>query len=261
MTQPTANLTLSLARSGGASLGLSLSLSTGTSAVPPVVGSALWLDALRPGTLFQDAARTTLAGVGDPVGSWFDPDAGIGATQSGAARPVRAAAGLTFDGVNDALVMGALPVHTWPGMTWIQVMQFAAPLFDYMALGSIAQSSVARWGFGHGDAPNRHGWAGSAANVGLGSPVGNHSAATPYVVAYRKSAADWRIQRNAVDGSSIADTSFPTAAPTIWLGAEAISSSWFFGEARMILVYPRALSDAELSAVVAWAAARHGVTL
>jgi|GEM_PF-6664480 len=253
MTQPTANLTLSLARSGGASLGLSLSLSTGTSAVPPVVGSALWLDALRPGTLFQDAARTTLAGVGDPVGSWFDPDAGIGATQSGTARPTRATAGLTFDGVNDFLdaAIGARPQPE----TLYLVLQGTGDV----AVTQTITDSVSALNAGRlltvAGAPYRH--------LTLFSGAGVENTARAYgalVVASLVMHGAASVLR--VNGVEVAANAGTITGAGLRIGANGDGAQAnFAGQIRMVLRYAAAHSAAERLAVETWAAARHGVTL
>jgi len=250
MTQPTANLTLSLARSGGASLGLSLS--TGTSAVPPVVGSALWLDALRPGTLFQDAARTTLAGVGDPVGSWFDPDAGIGATQSGAARPVRAAAGLTFDGVNDFLdaAIGARPqpetiyiVLQASGLSTSQI----TPFDGVSGVNTGRMLSLGFAGFDH---------------LTLFSGVALQNAARPYgsrvVAAAVFNGVSSVLHVNSVSVSGNAGTNTGTG---LRIGISGAGAEPMRGEIAMVLRYAAAHTASQRDAIIAWAAARHGVTL
>jgi hypothetical protein len=72
---------------------------------PAALGAALlaWYDASDASTLFQDAARTTPASVGDPVGGWADKSGnGNHCSQANASfRPSRAVGGvLTFTGTH-----------------------------------------------------------------------------------------------------------------------------------------------------------------
>ena len=251
MTPTTATLTLSLARSGGVALGLSLSLSTGSSAGPPVVGSALWLDALRPGTMFQDAARTTLAGVGDPVGSWYDPDSGIGAIQSGAARPVRAAAWLAFDGIDDFLdaAIGARPQPE----TLYLVLQGTGDAAATQTITDSVNSLNAGRLLTTSGAPFRH------LTLFSGAPVENTARAygTLMVASLVIHGASSVLRVNGVEVAANAGTSTSTG---LRLGANGnLPQANFAGQIRMVLRYAAAHSAAERLAVETWAAARHGV--
>jgi len=253
MTPTTATLTLSLARSGGVALGLSLSLSTGSSAGPPVVGSALWLDALRPGTMFQDAARTTLAGVGDPVGSWYDPDSGIGAIQSGAARPVRAAAWLAFDGIDDFLdaAIGARPQPE----TLYLVLQGTGDAAATQTITDSVNSLNAGRLLTTSGAPFRH------LTLFSGAPVENTARAygTLMVASLVIHGASSVLRVNGVEVAANAGTSTGSG---LRLGANGNApQANFAGQIRMVLRYAAAHSAAERLAVETWAAARHGVTL
>ena len=252
MTQPTATLTLSLARSGGVALGLSLSLSTGSSAAPPVVGSALWLDALRPGTLFQDAARTTVAGVGDPVGSWYDPDAGIGAIQSGTARPVRAAAGLTFDGVSDFLE-AAIGARPQPETIYI-VLQASGLSTSLITLFDGADGVNAGRMLALGFAGFEH--------LTLFSGVALQNAARPYgsrvVAAAVFDGVSSVLHVNSVSVSGNAGT---TTGTGLRIGRSGGGGEPMRGEIAMVLRYAAAHTASQRDAIIAWAAARHGVTL
>lgn len=231
---------------------------------PPVAGQAVFLDGLSAAALFQDAARATPASAGDPIGSWYDPVAGVGATQTGTARPQRTATGLQFDGANDALILDPLPVQSWPSLTIVTVLATGASVPAYQSAISAYQAGAVRWALGpNADSGYRHGWAGASANVLLGSPAGAYATSTGYAIAWRKgAAAGWRIRRGTVDGSLTADTSYPSLVPTIWLGAESVSSTyWFVGELRAVIIYPRELSDAELTTLLSWCSTRYTITL
>jgi len=252
MTPTTANLTLSLARSGGASLGLSLSTRP-SDAPPPLAGNGVWLDALRPGTLFQDAARTTLAGVGDPVGSWFDPDAGFGATQSGTARPVRAAAGLTFDGVDDFLdaAIGARPQ---PETLYLVLQGTGDAAAAQTITDSVVTLNMGRLLTADG-APFRH--------LTLFSGAAAENTARAYgtlVVASLVIHGASSVLR--VNGVEVAANAGTNTSSGLRLGASGGGvQAHFAGQIRMVLHYASAHSAAERLAVETWAAARHGVTL
>lgn len=79
-------------------------------------GRLLWLSG---SSFWQDVSRTVPAGVGDPVGAWYDADAGIAVSQENAAlRPVRQSDGIALDGGNDYLqteigLPGSLTVSAW----------------------------------------------------------------------------------------------------------------------------------------------------
>jgi len=208
---------------------------------------------LRPGALFQDAARTTAAGVGDPVGSWYDPDAGIGATQSGTARPVRAAAGLAFDGVNDFLdaAIGARPQPE----TLYLVLQGTG---DVAATQTITDS-VTTLNMGRlltvDGAPFRH------LTLFSGAEVENTARAygTLVVASLVIHGASSVLRVNGVEVAANAGTGTGTG---LRLGANGGGAqAYFAGQIRMVLHYASAHSAAERLAVETWAAARHGVAL
>jgi len=258
MTQPTANLTLSLARSGGASLGLSLSLSTGTSDAPPVVGSALWLDALRPGTLFQDAARTTVAGVGDPVGSWYDPDAGIGATQSGTARPVRATADLTFDGTQYLGIPSGLSVGggQWTIFVVARMGSGNPGLFQFSDTDPGTPNTGPGIGLFSGTTIFRQ--VNGAADIASGAyPLGSLR-----VYAVRRNPASFHafVNNNTLSSVGLEGTSAQLVVTLgRWYSGGGIAP--LIGDLQAFLVYNSALSDAQVSETIAFLAARHGVAL
>lgn len=230
---------------------------------PPVAGYALWLDVLRANTLFQDTTRTTPAAVGNLVGSWYDPTAGLAGEQTSTARPTRAATGLTFNGAH-YLSGITLPVHTWPALTLIVVYQTATLIPSYQMTAHLYQATIARWGLGPcGDGAFRNGWAGTGSEVGLSSPGDAYATTTNYVATYRRSTVAWDIRRNTTDGTTINDTSYPTGATALTIGTEDIGTRnyFFYGDIRMVLIYPLRLSDSAVGEVASWAAARHSVTL
>lgn len=113
---------------------------TGTiqAAAPPdpstVTGLSLWLEDLYTSSLFQDAALSTPASNGDPVGGWVDQSgAGRNATQSTAgSRPTLRSGtgidGLQFDDTDDTLGLTSVNLGTtaftvyvvfyWPNATY-----------------------------------------------------------------------------------------------------------------------------------------------
>src|SRR5687768_14280485 len=119
-----------------------------TGNAPPISGWELWLDVKRTGTLWQDSGRTIAANAGDPVGSWHDPTNGRAATAAGSSRPTRAASGLSFDAVNDALVVSNLPVHEWPEMTVVAATFTGDTVPGNQAAVGFDQPSVTRWALG-----------------------------------------------------------------------------------------------------------------
>lgn len=230
---------------------------------PILAGQELWLDGLRPGSLWKDPARTMPAGEFETVASWYDPTSNQALTQAtSAARGLNLGTGIELDGADDCMTGLNLPIHTWPGLTVITVFVTGAAIPSYQMVAGLYQSGQARWALGPcGDGSYRQGWAGTGANVPLPSPSAAYAPLTGYVTAYRKSASAWNIRRGSTDGSAIADTSFPTAAAALTIGCEDTGMRNYFlaGEVRMLLVYPFVLTDGELSTVVSWAAARHSV--
>lgn len=230
----------------------------GAGASPPVAGQALWLDVLRAGTLFQDAARTTQAGVGDPVGSWYDPTAGIGATGAGGVRPTRAADQLTFGGSQYLDISGGLGVGNgqWTAFVVGQINSGNPGLFEFAdtdpgavntgpGIGVFGGTTFFRQVDGTGDVTS-----------------GSYAAGTRRVYAIRRDADsfDAFVNNDTVGTAGLATT--PTsAAVTIGRWYTGASIDPLPGDLRAFLVYASALSNGNVAATIAYLAARHGVAL
>jgi len=220
---------------------------------PPIAGYTLWLDIRRTSTLYQDAARTTLAEINDPVGNWYDPDSGVSATQSSSARPIRGARGVVFDGVDDYLdaATGA-GVTATSGATIVTVAQINLQTGALFGMSENTPGTV---------------------NTGLAitrfqSELYARTYSGPAIVVLDDNAAwlvrTWKVSDGAQKlwvNTSVAGTN--TAAITFSPMQTLTIGRWFGdiyhldGTIAMVLVYPTALSDSNIDSVIAWATTRH----
>lgn len=231
---------------------LTLLRSVRAEAGPPVAGASLWLDRLRSGALWQDAARTTPAGVGDPVGSWYDPTNAVGATASGTARPTLGTAGLTFDGVNDVLD-AAIGARAQPETLYVVARADATingtgnTLLD--ATDAINRGRL----FYQTSFPHLTAFSGAALNntaVAQGVLL-----VACYVMAGASSVL--RINTSEQAGNAGA-----TSGTGLRIGSSGGTPQQFFGgEVRAVLRYAAAHDATQRATTVAWLAARHGVSL
>jgi len=204
--------------------------------------------------MFQDAARTTVAGVGDPVGSWFDPDSGIGATQSGTARPVRAAAGLTFDGVNDFLdaAIGARPQPE----TLYLVLQMTGTGAGFETISDAVGDVNAGRIFV--ETPSGAPFLSAISGGSLANTTRPYGALVAVCAVFNGASSVLRVNTSDVSGDLGTSTS-----TGLRLGAYGTGAPGYFASMRvaMVLRYAAAHTASQRDAIIAWAAARHGVTL
>jgi hypothetical protein len=226
---------------------------------PPVAGQALWLDVLRPGALWRDLGRTQPAGEFDGVASWYDATSGIAATQATAAqRPLRDG-GVAFDGLDDLLeAASGLGVSGATGLTIVTVATIAA---DVGALFGFSASSPGA--VNDGPALTRAFdilYARAYQGGGTSDIVRNADSATgPRVYAWRVSNAARQLW---IDGISVGADARPLTIPAM---QRLLIGSWYDsfypldGQIAMLVVYPSALTDAQIATLSAWAAARHSI--
>lgn len=218
---------------------------------PPVAGASLWLDCLRSGALFQDTARTTPAGTSDPVGSWYDPTTGIGATASGADRPTLNATGLVFDGTGDYLD-AAIGARAQPETLYLVGRADAAIGAGHTLTDAIASFNQGRLFYQTGF-PHLTAFSGAAlSNTAVAQGV-------LLVACYVMAGASSVLRINTSEATGNAGANSGTG---LRIGSFGGTPQQFFsGEVRAVLRYPMAHDASQRAAVVAWLAVRHGVAL
>jgi hypothetical protein len=227
----------------------------------PGAGYALWLNPTwRTGSAYQDAARSIPAAVGDLVGGLYDATNGITATATGAARPTRAATGLTFAGAQ-----------------WLSVLTGARgteTIYVVAQIGTLSGGTYATI-FGSQSADNGFLFAGSTdANWPQISMLTGISALSGRILARITDGsmfcaacvfdgpASVLHARTQADGAVTATNAASTAitASNLWIGRRSAGLG-MLGTIREILVYRAAHDAATRTAEIAKAAARCGVAL
>jgi hypothetical protein len=218
----------------------------------PLAGYALWLNpSYRAGSAYQDAARTTPANVGDPVGGLYDATDAITATATGAARPTRSATGLTFAGAQ--LMDAAIGARTEPETVYLVAQWTGGAGAVGFALDGITTFS-SHLIYANGSAPH--------ISMYNGTRLSNTSSPTGALVAlcalFQGASSVLRVGSAEVAGNSGTDS-----ASGLRLGAQGVAptGTYLIGEIREVLVYRAAHNASTRAAEIAKAAARCGVAL
>lgn len=214
---------------------------------PPVAGWSLWLDRLIAGALWQDAARTMPAAIGNPVGSWYDPTTGLAATQATAGnRPAVTATGVAF---------------TRATPHWLTHSNIAPSAYTlYIVAQRISDTVNTRYVIGGSSPTCGLLFFPNNPNVGLfdGSVVRSGAASNQNKLAVWIADQLGEVYENTIQiatGANMASLTLTT------IGRRGDGQFPFDSEIRCCLYYPTTHDAAQRATVVAWLAARHGVTL
>jgi len=212
-----------------------------TPATPPQAGASMFLDTLRSGTLFTDVARTTAAGVGDAVASWFDPVSGVAATQGTAgSRPARTALGIDFS--NDFLTHSVFDAANYT-------------IYIVMRQDNNANGQVLVGGFfsGIGRVDN------TTLNV-TGSLLRSASADNALALVIVTPTLTRRNNSDLAGGASAGALNLThIGAFNVNAPLDPVADGLFDGELRLVLYYPVVHATATMDAVASWAMERYGV--
>lgn len=216
-----------------------------------------WYDPSDSSTVWQDAAGTTPAGVGDPVGR-IDDKSGNGnhATQTtSAARPVLQQSGdlyyLDFDGVDDLMVSSAF------------ASPIAQPNTTYYAYKLDALSAANEYIFDSLDATNRQSsyYTLNVFMFGGQGPVQFYTATTDAAVngILFNNASSWNRLNGTQTARSLGTNAFSGITLSCYLGKQAI----YCGDLRLYgwVNIDRTLTAAEITDLETYLAAKSGVTL
>jgi hypothetical protein len=213
----------------------------------PLAGYALWLNpTYRPGSAYQDAARTTPAAVGDPVGGLYDATTGITATATGAARPTRTATGLTFAGAQ--LLNAAIGSRAQPETVYLVIRSSAVTGVNTIIDGGTTVNQ-GRLFYGGGFA-----YLSLYCGSSFSNTAGVLGALAAIGIVFNGTSSVLRV-------GNVETTGNPgTNAGSGMLIGGSYGATWG-GELREILVYRAAHNASRRAAEIAKAAARCGVAL
>jgi hypothetical protein len=235
---------------------------------PLDLSPAVWFDPSDSSTLFQDragASATTLAGVGDPVGTVLDKSGnGYHATAaSDDARPIlREAAGgyryLEFDGTDDYLAHG---FGTGGDLSLFVVAE---------RTGGTGRQQI----FGAGGPEQRLGalvWARTGSSENWGTFAGGQERPTSVSILNARSVLanigepDVPRQRLYTNGALVSTETGAAYAGDAQdrraLGRENALGKYFTGNVFQVVAFDRACADADRTSLVSWMASNSGVTL
>ena len=209
---------------------------------------------------------------GDAIATWANQaptgSANDAVQATGAKQPLLKKAGngmnghnvLRFDGTNDYMRVDIDPGAT--GLTFFYVAKVGATFsgFGYgcvMGSGGVdpawdSYTAGLRWAQACGNATDGFGagWAGASADVVIGN-VGGIENNKPYIASYRYDKVNWTM--TGVNAVVVADTTFPANPYKLHIGAEGVLATAgqlpFDGDIAEVLVFNRALTDAETFAV------------
>jgi len=213
-----------------------------TPATPPQAGASMFLDTLRSGTMFTDVARTTAAGVGDAVASWFDPVSGVAATQSTAgSRPVRTTLGIDFS--NDFLTHSSFDAANYT--IYVVMRQDENPNSQFLVGGFF--TGIRRVDNTNLEVEGRSLLRSASADNALALVI-----VTPTLT--RRNNSDL------AGGASVAVLDLThigaNSAGTLLV---PVTNAFFDGELRLVLYYPTVHTTATMDAISSWAMERYGV--
>lgn len=238
---------------------------------PPSTGLQVWLKA--------DAG---VAVSGANVTSWADQSGNNNnLTTVGGVSPVLLSAAAGINGLpaiqftnsaganrtNNCYLDATINPSAWSGFTVIYVARTAnsgasnSPTIDQtcsvFSLGNGSQSVY--WNFSTGKGLSYSGgFAGATGSVILGtySPVLNNSQVVYQAYQYDK--ANWTMSGGF--SGTVADTSFPSASLTMFVGQANLAGGQCTDDVAEILVYDHKLSSTDLAAVHTYMQARYGVS-
>lgn len=240
---------------------------TGIASPLVISGCIGWYDSLDLTAMAANSDGTGAVAVGDQVGWWKDKSAtGANVTQAiAASRPTLTAnqvggrAALRFDGSNDTLssAAGYTAQNSLSGLTRIVVFSstnqvgWVSRVFDGGGNGLVMNGSFRI----HADNNNFSSFL-PAGSVGSAMPVGIYSAL------YANSAASLRQNGAGVVANSTTGTIPATTAagsPTLHIGSNIGANQFLNGPIAEYIIYSRALSVGELTAVEAFLKKKWGL--
>ena len=201
-----------------------------------------WYYANDASTLYQDSAKTTPAGIGDPVGAWADKSGnGNDALQNtGANKPTRQSGYVAGDGVSDYLAI-TLPADSSRTI-------FIKGVEDDTLVGSMRIWGITAVASIYGNGTN-FSW---FAKEGGGSVDFLDAHGTLQALGVRiSSASDGQYESAAGSSVSFDPDDAATSTANMGLFAESVTGG-NSGEFRIyeFLVYDRALTDAEITRIL-----------
>jgi hypothetical protein len=234
---------------------------------PPTTGLQLWFKA--------DAGVTTF---GSLVTGWADISGnGYNASQpTTALQPTLLTGGSGINGLPairfnntggnhlSCYLTTTFNPSAWAGLTVLYVNRTSTTLVGaggqeaYDCIFGWQQASVS-WiacNAGNNSDPTQAlGWGGTNGAISLGATAGIGNSQL-VIEAYRYDKAHWSMSGTFTSGP-VADTAFPTASITAWLGTNSYPGSQNTGDIAEILVYDHKLSDADLAAAMSYLTHRY----
>lgn len=227
-------------------------------------GLVLWLDA-ETSVKWQTTAGGTLAEASsDPVGTWVDRVTGRTAVQGTAgSRPLyipaayNGKAALRFDGTNDQLVVTGTSAEEVSDITLFVVAKATSATSRVLLAKAHAASGWAfpyqRWGFYANTADYLTVWNGNNTEAGSWS--------TGDLKVLELVDADGYANGTKVTDGTDAALSYPNANTPIYVSGNGISSECWSGDICEVVIYGRALTTTERSALRASLGVKWGISV
>lgn len=213
-----------------------------------ISGLRLWLDASDPASLFQDAAGSTPAGNGDPVGQWADKSGnGNNLTQGAASlQPTVAANGISLDGTE---IMDASISHLSGDVDFSVIVVATRDASAAVDAGGLWGQPASTNGLLDRVVSFQHG-SGSGTNLTLlpGPANGERHVISLTKSTGSTSTSNLHMYKNGVQGVlSLSGGEVINWGGTFWLGGWLNSGFYWHGVVHECLVYDSKLAGQDLA--------------